>query len=259
MESKYNHQSILFYVSAVLILTVLVGCASTTVSSQFSNQESESVRKLQATFLKNNPIVKSADDHNHFTVRMATAADMQGDQYNSALLFPVSGAVLIPVGMTFPPMYGSAIIMGGILLIPLGTFLYLHEKNVHTPINDAIITFSMTQSIANALSKYSMPSKTYSSSELNIEVRVDSYGLVEPQVCLNSITNLKIRKNGQIIHEESIRITDTNRTVDVPPPQCASYEKFADRQAELVKSLLNEYADITALIILKRIHRVQNQ
>ena len=39
----------------------------------------------------------------------------------------------------------------------------------------------------------------------------------------------------------------------------ASYEKFADRQAELVKSLLNEYADITALIILKRIHRVQNQ
>jgi hypothetical protein len=194
------------------------------------------------------------------TTRMATLAEIPEDNYKLLRYLPVEGTGSLALSLVAPPMYTSALAVGGILLIPLGTYVYVHEKGIWDSINGALSNAEFNRAIDSAMKKRltaafageNMPN-------VKIEVVIQAFGIVEsssmPQHCFVVSANFILGRGNMELKQDHLQISELNRSGNAPPPQCATLEHFAKNDARLVNDTLAEYAEVLAVMAIEMIQR----
>ena len=161
----------------------------------------------------------------------------------------------IPLGLVAPPVFASALVVGGALVAPLGAYVYVHEEGIRDAINDALTQTKFTAAVDAALqARLDEASRERPAA---IGILIQALGMVAStqgqQYCFVVSADLTIRAPGIRTTQEALRITETNQSADAPPPQCASLERFAEHDAALLKTALAEYAEMLAVMTVNRL------
>jgi hypothetical protein len=224
---------------------------------------SESLKEIQNMFSDRNPTIISHMDELEVIVRMATPAEIPENDSKIALSFPAIGAGSLALGLSAPAMFASSLVAGGLLLIPLGTYVYLSDKGIWDSISDALSNAEFTRAVDKAMkNRLNIAFNEGSLPNGKVEIIIDSLGLVDSpsiqqqwQHCLVVSAKFVFSRDDMELKHEQLQITDLGRSEDAPPPQCASLEKFAKNDARLVNDTLAEYAEVLAVMAIDRIPR----
>ena len=256
MKEVFLSLSIFVFSLSILVL----GCASksTTEDPEEDSSHSELYKEKQKEFADCNPMIVSKIGGLELTIRMATLAEIPKDDYKMWLIFPTEGAGSLALGLVAPPMYASALVVGGAFLLPLGTYGYLHDKRVWDSISTALSEAELTRIIDKLLKdKLKIVFTKEAAPNVNIEIIIQAFGInstMRPACFMLSADFLVSRGNTEMTREQ-LNITNVLRSKDAPPPQCASLEHFAENEARLVKETLNEYAEVLTVMAIDRIPR----
>lgn len=225
---------------------------------------SESFKESQKAFADRNPTIVSNIGNLELTVRMATIEEIPKDNSEEWRTITGLSAGFIPLGLVASPIYASALVVGGVLLVPMGTYLYFHDKGVWDSINGALTTGEFTPAIDSAIKdRLNVAFAKESAPRGKIEMIIQAFGLANSssmpksvvQHCFVAEADFILSRGGRVIKQEQLRITDINRSEDAPPPQCATLEHFAKNEATLIKDTLAEYAGVLAVMAVDRIPR----
>jgi hypothetical protein len=248
---------------AVILATLLVfltGC-STGQAKPSENQHGTGYKpdsyvdmETYQTFVEHNPMISSRIGETELIVRMATTTDAaQGAQDDFLYLLP-AGAGSLGLGLVAAPMFASSLIAGGVLLMPLAVFGYSHEKHIWDSINGALSNTEFTRAIDSAMKQ--RLSGVLAAQHKKIEIVIITLGLVKVsgmQHCLIISADLMLSGDNMIARREHMQISDSNRSADAPPPQCASPERFSSDDARLVKDTIAEYAEVLSAMVAARL------
>jgi len=225
--------------------------------SAISNQS----RKM---FAERNSMIVTRLGALELTTRMATPAEVPEETYKMAMGSPAIGAGSLALGLMAPPMFASALVVGGVLLIPLGTHLYFSEKRIWDAINTVLSNTVFTRAIDSAAAvslKTAIAGKSLP--PLKAEIIIESLGLLKTSslqpYCLIASARVIISRNNDEPVQEQMQITNGNKSGDSPPPQCARLERFAADDARLLRDALDEYAHVLAHMAVERILRKIDQ
>ncbi len=222
---------------------------------------SETFKASQAVFAAHNPVVESRIGSLTLVTRMASEAEIPEDIYKLWAIFPAEGAGSLALGMVAPPMYASALVVGGIFLIPMGSYIYMHEKKIWESVNGALSTMAFTRGIDTAMTKRLGTMADRGFAEARVDVIVHGFGLVEstsyPYHCLVVTAGYEFGRKETPLTREQLQITPENRSQDAPPPQCTSLEHFADNDARLIRETLAEYVKVIASMVAERVLKEQ--
>jgi hypothetical protein len=258
LQSKKNSSRLLSF--SVFLISMLYACSAG--RSVHSDAEAiqvepteESTNESQKAFADRNPMIVSHIGELELKIRMATLAEIPEDNYK---MLPAEGAGYTALGWA---SYGatsvSALVFGGIFLIPLGT-LYLHEKGIWDSINGALSNAEFTRAVDSAMKDRLNAAFTEESMpNVKIEIVIQAFGLVKSsstlQHCLVVSANFILSRGNMELKRDHLQITNSNKSKDAPPPQCASLEHFARNEARLMKDILAEYAEVLAVMAIDRI------
>jgi hypothetical protein len=252
----------------VVSYSILIsGCASksTTESPEITPSHSKLYKEKQEEFADRNPIIISNIGELKLTIRMATQADMPEEYYKTWLGFiglgaGSAGVLATPVGL-YAPAYitpPGALVLGGLIVIP-GTLFYSYDKAIWTTISTSISQIKLTHIIGIALNNKlnNAFSNESSAPNLDIELVILAIGIIStPQApCFVLSADFIVRQSNIEILRDQLNITETNRSKDAPPPQCASLSHFAENEGRLVTETSNEYAEVLAVMATERILR----
>ena len=220
--------------------------------------ESAASRQSQNLFATHNPVVEKRTKNYRVLVRMATRAEIPEEFYKMWALFPAEGAGSLALGLIAPPMYASALVVGGILLIPAGTFGYYHDKKIWESIKKAISSMQFTSAVcSNIIEKLDKKQIYNERLDSTIEIAVQIFGIVEAisknRACfvVSALFTQTIKEKGAI--GENLKITQKDRSLDAPPPQCTSLSQFALDDGRLIKDTAEEFAKVLAVMAVDRI------
>jgi hypothetical protein len=253
------YKTLVLMVTMCVVLT-LAACSTgptTQPNGETRVQQSSDVFETrQEEFSRNNPIIISQIGELTLTVRMATAVDTGNPNKTGAAVSAI-GAGALALGLMAPPLFASTLVVGGILLLPLGSYVYRHEKKVQNTIHLALINAHFTQAVDEATKrrlKRAFPQEDVP--KLNVEVVIETFG-VEPayknQNCFVIAAVMKICGGDDDLKEYRLVITPWERSPDAPPPYCATLEQFARDEGRLVKDTLAEYSELLAVMAIDRI------
>ena len=244
------------------LVALLSACAAGTQpdSGDASNRKTETARPEQRLFIEQNPTRISQIDALQLTTRMATPAEIPEETYKSWLFFPAEGAGSLALGLVAPPMYASALVVGGVLLVPLGTYGYVHEKRIWNTINAVLVNAEFTRLIDTAMTeRLHAIFSTAPAPPCKVEIVVQAFGIVKTETlqrhCFIVAADFILTRENAVSHRDSLLLTVAGRSTDAPPPQCASLEIFAENQGRLVATTLAEYAEVLAAMATERIIR----
>ena len=253
-----------FIYFSVCLIAVLQACAGgrserSDAEAIKAQPDSQLFKESQKAFSDRNPMTVSYIGDLELTIRMATPAEIPED-YKMWISFPAEGAVSLALGLLAPPMFASALVVGGVLLIPLGTYGYLHEKGIWDSINGALSNAEFTRAIDSAMKdRLNAAFAEESMPNVKIEVIIQTFGIVNSSSmlghCFVLSANFILSRDNMALKQANLKITDLDRSEDAPPPQCASLEHFAKNEARLVKDTLAEYAEVLAVMAIDRIRR----
>jgi len=247
-------------IPACIFLTIFLATLATAGCSTHKNPpvESAALRQSQNLFAANNPVVEKQTKNYRVIVRMATRAEIPEEFYKMWALFPAEGAGSLALGLIAPPMYASALVVGGILLIPGGTFGYYHDKKIWENIQKAISSRRFTSAVcSNIIEKLDKKQIYNDRLESTIEIAVQIFGIVEAtpknRSCfvVSALITQTIKEKGVI--RENLKIIQNDRSPDAPPPQCTSLSEFAADDGRLIKDTAAEFAKVLAVMTVDRI------
>jgi hypothetical protein len=252
-------------VTFICLMAMLLGCV--TKKSDIPDPKAkedqigaEKFKESQRVFAIRNPMIVSNVGDLELTVRMATIAEIPEDLYKlSGLSIPI-GAGSLGLGLVAPPMAAGSLVVGGVLIIPLGTYLYFHEKGIWDSINEALSNAELTRAIDRAMKdRLSVAFAEESAPNVKIEIIIQAFGIVNSSSmkphCLVISADFILSRDNREVNRDHLRITEFNRSKDAPPPQCCSLEHFAKNEARLVKDTLTEYAEVLSVMAMDRFLR----
>ena len=254
-----------FVFVSICLMATLQGCS--TIKSDIPDPKAkenqiraEKFKESQRVFELRNPIIVSNISELELVVRIATKAEIPEDFYKMWAVFPAEGAGSLALGLVAPPLYASALVVGGILLIPLGTYGYLHDKKIWESINTALTNFEFTRAVDKAIQRRS---KVFFNKEsppdVKIEIIILDFGIIESSAmnrgCFVISADIIVSRDNLEVKREKLRIAEYNGSKDAPPPQCASLEHFAKAKARLVTDTLTEYSEVLAVTAIESILR----
>jgi len=216
------------------------------------------LKKQQQIFASKNPVTISTIGNLQLTTRMAAAAEIPEDISKINLFFTAEGSASLALGMVAPPMYASALVVGGLLLIPLSSYLYIHEKNKWETISGVLVKTEITGRLHRAIvKKLTMDSVDKRAVQGEIDIAVHAFGLVRSTSnnthCLMLSADFILSGTSSNDCRESLKITEINRSLDAPPPQCSRLELFSKNRGALLKMMADEYIDVLAVMAVERI------
>lgn len=250
---------------SICLMAMLQGCAakkSDIPDPKLKKDQigAERFKESQRVFAIRNPMMVSNVGGLELIVRMATIAEIPDNFYKTIGLTPPIGAGYLGLGLAAPPLYASALVVGGVIIIPLGTYLYFHEKWIWDSINAALTNAEFTRAVDRAMKvRLNAAFVNESTPNVKIEIIIQGFGIVDSssprQHCFMVSSDFILSRDNMEIKRDHLRITDFNRSKDAPPPQCCSLEHFAENEARLVKDTLTEYTEVLAEMVIDRLLR----
>jgi hypothetical protein len=248
---------------SALLIAMLHGCSADGPNrpdpeARNHPTESAALKACRQALADHNPVIVAHIGAMQLTVRMATTADLPEDNSNGMRFLMAEGGGSLALGLVAPPMYASALVVGGVLLIPLGTYIYIHDKNIWDSICDTFGSVEFTRAIVDSFQRRLLEKSAEAKRpRADVEIIVEAYGIAAPpsggRSCLLAVANFVCRQEGRIIKQERLQIADGHRSEDAPPPQCATLEQFTEDDARLMKTTLAEYAEVLAVMAIDRI------
>lgn len=245
------------------LLAMLTACAAfppkpSDTATVNDRSDSVSIKQSQQSFTERNSTIVTRMGTLELITRMATPAEVPEDSYKKALGVPIYGAGSLALGLLAPPMFASALVVGGVLLIPLGTHIYFSEKRTWDAINSVLSHAAFTGAIDHALQdRLNLVFTDKNPPKLKAEIVIQSFGLLKStatrQYCLVTTVRLVINREDNELKQEQLQITDFNKSEDAPPPQCAGLVRFAENGARLLQDTLDESAQVLAVMAIDRI------
>jgi len=265
MKSQSKKSCFRLVFISIFLIAMLQGCAAKKSDIPDSRAKEDQVgaerfKESQRVFALRNPIMASNIGDLELIVRMATIAEIPEDLYKIWAVFPAQGAGSLALGLVAPPLYASALVVGGVFLIPLGTYGYLHDKKVWDSINGALANAEFTRAVDRAMKERLNGAFTRENApDLKIEIIIQGFGLMKSsamnQHCFAVSAEFIVSQDTSEIKRDNLNITYTHRSKDAPPPQCAGLENFAENDAMLVKDTLAEYSEVLAVMAMDRFLR----
>ena len=249
-------KGVIVIISVLICLTVGLESCATGPSRRIDDgaknlPQNRGEQKLQLEeFGKNNPRIVSQMGDLKLTIRMVTGAEISGDQSKAGTaVSDRSGSLAL--GLLAPPMFASSLVIGGIILVPLGSYAYFHEKGIWKSIDNALVGTRFTQAVDEAMRRRLNRAFAYETiPKLEVEIRIEILGILKPadrdRNCLVAAAVLELSRYDTDVMRYHLNITALNRSPDAPPPYCATLEHFAKDEAQLVKDTLAEYTEVLA-------------
>ncbi len=253
-------KTLVIMVAMCMVLT-LAACSTGPTTHPYDEtrvqQNSDVFETYQEEFSRNNPIVVSQMGELALTVRMTAAIDT-GKIDKTGLAISAMGAGALALGLMAPPMFAGNLVVGGILLLPAGSFGYAHKRTMQNTIYAALINTHFTRAVDEAIKrrlKRAFPQEDVP--KLNVEVIIETFGIVKSAYmdpnCFVMAAVVKIRSGNDDLREYRLVIAPSERSPDAPPPYCATLEQFARDEARIVKDTLAEYSELLAVTTIDKI------
>lgn len=200
-------------------------------------------------------------DSIQFSVTLLNPAELPPDTSREWLNFLEPGIASGALGVVAPPMYASGLIVGGLLLAPGSVVLSSMEHKKWLRVADALKKIEFKQRLLQAL--HTRAARELSPlPQMRVELAVEAYGVVSKRsdkACFIAIADMTIMQHGKEAIRNRLSITATNRSADAPPVQCASLDRFAGNDGELVRDTAAEYIEILAIMTMDRIRNAAQQ
>ncbi len=270
MSGYYRHTDLIHFLMILWVLALPQACVSkrmppADVSANNSRQAiPRKVMEQQKIFAERNPEIVSQAGSMTMVVRLATVNEVPADMSKTGLLFSAEGTASAALGFALPSLYSSALIVGGIFLVPAGTYFYMHDKKIWEVISGTLSHAGLTGAISEALhERVDTLFADTDPPELKIELIIKAFGLVKSQAgiqhCLVMSADCIISRKGRQIERSLLMITESERSDDAPPPQCARIERFAQYGARLLNDHLYESTHVIAAMAIDRLVKVGGQ
>lgn len=195
-----------------------------------------------------------------FTVRVANPAELPKDSSGEFLEFFAPGMAFGVLGFAAPPMYASGLVVGGLLLGPGALIVSNIEHGIWQRVVDALVSIEFDKDILRALQRRaasSLPSGT--GATVRVELVINGYGIVgarQDRVCFITDAALRVMTGQQEGLRRRISISDVSPNAS--PAQCASIDRFAERDGQLVRETAAEYAELLAALVIEQLASARN-
>ncbi len=214
----------------------------------------------QKVFAERNPTIVSSIGALEVTTRIATMAEIPDRFYKGWGTIIAIGAGGLALGLVASPMFASALVVGGAILIPGGIYGYFSEKGIWDSINEALNNAELTRAIDSAMkARINTAFAEECAPNVKIEMIIQAFGIdgssFRERNCFVISADFILSRDSKEVIRDQLRITRANKSTDAPSPQCARLEDFAKNEARLIKDKLGEYADALAVMATDRILR----
>ncbi len=242
-----------FVLTVTCLIVILQGCSSSKSVNLDTKNES------QLAFANRNPRIVSHFGDLELEVRMATPVEATEEDYKVALYGVPFGGASAGLGVLAA---SSAMVVGG-AVAPLCAYIYISEKWTWDAINEALINVEFTRAIDRAIKdRLNITYIKERAPNVKIDVIIQSFGIVERSLnmaCVSVSADFILSRGDIEVKRNRLQISNVNRSMDAPPPQCASLKRFAKNKARLVKDTLAEYAEVLAVMVIDRIPKGSSQ
>jgi hypothetical protein len=192
-----------------------------------------------------------------FSVLLVNPVEVPDDSSQEVMKLFGPGIASVALGAVAPPMYASGLIVGGLFIAPSVLILSSVERQRWQKIADALKGLSFEKNLLSALQRRATGAlRARSGPVATVELVVNAYGLVarKPQyACFLAMAELRVAIEGKELLRDHIVISDSDKTRDAPPAQCASLERFAERDGQLVLETAAEISEVLAVMSIDRI------
>jgi len=192
-----------------------------------------------------------------FSVRSLNPVEIPKDSSQEIMKLFGFGVASGALGLVAPPMYASGLIVGGLLIAPTVLIQSNTERQRWKTISDALRGLSFEKNLLSALQhRAARALPVRSGSPAKVELLINAYGLVARKAqyaCFLAMADLLVTIDEKEVLRDRLVISDSDKTGDAPPAQCASLERFAEHNGQLVLESATEISEVLAVMSIDRI------
>lgn len=193
-------------------------------------------------------------------VRMATDSELSSIPGNwqgkEVAGFSAFGIGSLGLGLVAPPLYASALVVGGALLVVMPSSLGAIsgiQRNTLKKVLKATDFSSLTQKAVVESFDYSEKRK---SNGYKLTILILAYGFTEKfsdEICFSVDAEIKLHLYENELYRDFIYIEPYIRSEDAPPPQCALVGEFAENNGKIAEQTIEDFSTILASIVRHRL------
>jgi len=242
MKTSVHHRTFCNHSSAMVLLAACALLACTSVAAQAPGKGGNITRY-------------------EFSVRTVSAAELPKDSSGEWMQFFGFGLASGALGLAAPPMFASGLVVGGLLLAPGALIISSMDRRDWEQTANALKSTDFERQLLRATearAKRSLPAPAASSdtAPVLVELVVNAYGLAgsrQKGVCFIASIDLVATHSGNELLRDRMIIAPFERSTDAPPPQCATMERMAEREGQLVRDTAAIYAEVLAVMAIDRL------
>jgi hypothetical protein len=193
-------------------------------------------------------------------VRMATESELSSIpglwQGKEVAGFSALGIGSLGLGLVAPPLYASALVVGGILLVAMPSSLGAISGIQRSTIKKVLTTIDFSALTEKAVVESLDYNQKRGSDGYKLTILILTYGFVEKfadEICFSVDAEIKLHLNEKEIYRDFIYIEPYLRSDDAPPPQCALVGEFSENNGEITKQTIKDFSTILASIVKHRL------
>ncbi len=196
-----------------------------------------------------------------FSVRALQPAELPKDRSGEWMQFFAPGMASAALGLVAAPMYASGLIVGGIILAPGALIISSMERRTWERMVTALQASDFEQLLlrateARARTALPPPAPSSPTEPVSVELVVNAYGLARQDpghLCFIASMDLIASRAGKVWLRDRLIVSPLERSADAPPPQCASNERMAENDGQMVRNTAAIYAEILGIMVVDRL------
>jgi len=255
------------YLVVFILIIFFSGCAKEKINNEVksSNLEMErstfkekEIKTLSYRTLNNvdgaNKVIPEVE------VRMATDSERSSTtrlwQGKEVAGFSALGIGSLGLGLVAPPLYASALVVGGILLVAMPSSMGAISGIQRNTIKKVLTTTDFSDLTQKAVVESFDYNQKRRSEGYKLTILILAYGFVEKfadEICFSVDAEIKLHLNEKEIYRDFIYIEPYLRSEDAPPPQCALVGEFAENNGKIAKQTIKDFSTILASIVTHRL------
>jgi hypothetical protein len=166
------------------------------------------------------------------------------------------GIGYVGLGLVAPPLYVSALVVGGVLIatgtLTLGAIDGIQTNTIEGVLEKIDFSALTHKAIIESLDY----NKTSESNNCKLTILILVYGFTKKYsgtICFSVDAEIKLQVNGEEIYKDLVYIEPYLRSEDAPPPQCALAGEFSEKKGKLARQTIEDFSVILANIVAHRL------
>ena len=172
-----------------------------------------------------------------------------------------AGAIATALAAAAPPLYAGTIALGS-LLVPAATGLELYARRDQNTIVRTLQEVDLPGQLRSALVRRAAPPPP-DTAPATVAITIRTFGLAPRSgtcptcaICVVADAELVVTQDGTELLRDPLLLTPWRRSVDAPPPVCATMTEFAERDGRLLRDAILETAQVLAAMTVSRLPAV---